>query len=208
MDSPDGAHVERRADEREPATANDPAIPKSEQGDLPDLQSLAISESKLEPRPLVLTTPADFAPLGQEAQQRMFRRLEAIFQTAEEFEGGVGVAELRNVPAEEYEQDEPSPAIEARNVEALKEVRSILDQMWWSESGFLVNVAEVMADASRESELPLHELSEIESVLSRNANQLKGIGASRSEILAFWSFSSAFVPRKKQSQSSNYTPFD
>jgi hypothetical protein len=77
----------------------------------------------------------------------MFSELEALFEQAEDTEGGVGIGELRP-RIDVGEQDESSPG--RKTVEALRNVRSILDQMWQSESRFISRAAEIMADASRE----------------------------------------------------------
>ncbi|KZF22795.1 ARM repeat-containing protein [Xylona heveae TC161] len=79
---------------------------------------------------------------SHEEQRKMLSTLEAIFQRAEEVEGGIGIGELR---------DSSLPAGDGSDhkVEALRDVRGILDQMWWSGSAFLVRSAEVLADGSR-----------------------------------------------------------
>jgi hypothetical protein len=84
--------------------------------------------------------------LSEEEQEVMFSTLEAIFQRAEEAEGGVGVSELRAVSTD----GEEGRTGGVRNVEALRDVRGILDQMWWSESKFMTRTAEVLADGSRD----------------------------------------------------------
>ncbi|KAI9715185.1 MAG: hypothetical protein M1812_006164 [Candelaria pacifica] len=83
--------------------------------------------------------------LSQSQQQQMFSSLNAIFERAEEAEGGVGVSELRAVsePADANGRFE-------NKLDALKDVRGVLDQMWWGNSDFLVTAAEVLADGSRD----------------------------------------------------------
>ena len=79
----------------------------------------------------------------------MLATLEAIFQRAEEAEGGVGVGELRSFPGEEGALE----AYDGRSrVDTLTNVRGILDQMWLSDSDFMEGAAEVLADGSRERE--------------------------------------------------------
>ncbi len=83
--------------------------------------------------------------LSRHQQQHMFSSLNAIFERAEEAEGGVGVSELRAVS----ETDDDNGRFENK-VNALKDVRGILDQMWWGNSDFLITAAEVLADGSRD----------------------------------------------------------
>ena len=102
------------------------------------------------PEPLSVGTP--LPPAGGSSstdaeKALMFSELEAVFEQAEDTEGGVGIGELRP-RIEPGEQDESSPG--RKTVEALKNVRSILDQMWQSESRFIARAAEIMADASRD----------------------------------------------------------
>ncbi|KAI9893714.1 MAG: hypothetical protein M1814_005930 [Vezdaea aestivalis] len=87
-------------------------------------------------------------PKSDEEQRQMFAELEAIFQQAEDAQGGVGVSELR--PNPEYDDDEKEQAGSRKNVQALRETRQILDQMWWSGSSYMARAAEIMADASRD----------------------------------------------------------
>lgn len=84
--------------------------------------------------------------LSQKEQEEMFSSLEAIFHRAEEVEGGVGVGELRAV----FEHADESSRAGYKDVDALRNVRGILDQMWWSESTFVVSAAEVLANGSRD----------------------------------------------------------
>lgn len=84
--------------------------------------------------------------LSHEEQKRMFSSLEAVFQRAEEAEGGVGVGELQAV----FKHADESSRAGYKDVEALRNVRGILDQMWWSDSEFMASAAEVLADGSRD----------------------------------------------------------
>jgi hypothetical protein len=77
----------------------------------------------------------------------MLRALENVIRNAEEAEGGVGISELRSP---EPEDDREEELRSDRKTVVLGEIRSILDQMWWSESSFLIRAAEVLADGSRE----------------------------------------------------------
>jgi hypothetical protein len=98
-------------------------------------------------QPFPLTDNIGRLQISNEEQQAMFSTLEAIFQRAEEVEGGVGVSELRAVSTDVDEEYRTSGR---RNVEALRDVRRILDQMWWSDSEFMTKAAEVLADGSRD----------------------------------------------------------
>ncbi|KAI9881301.1 MAG: hypothetical protein M1830_005588 [Pleopsidium flavum] len=98
--------------------------------------SLSIADSLKDPK------------IPHEKQKRMFSTLEAIFQRAEEAEGGVGVGELQAV----FEHADESSRAGYRDVEALSNVRGILNQMWWSDSEFIASAAEVLADGSRDPE--------------------------------------------------------
>ncbi|KAI9700816.1 MAG: hypothetical protein M1836_002185 [Candelina mexicana] len=83
--------------------------------------------------------------LSKTQQQQMFSSLYAIFERAEESEGGVGVRELRPV-SDTADYDGRYD----HRLEALRDVRGTLDQMWWCNSDFLVTAAEVLADGSRD----------------------------------------------------------
>ncbi|KAH0537223.1 hypothetical protein FGG08_005965 [Glutinoglossum americanum] len=100
-------------------------------------------------QPLPRTDNIGSSQLSREEQEVMFSTLEAIFQRAEEAEGGVGVSELRPLSTDVDEEYRTSGG---RNVDALRGVRNILDQMWWSESEFMTKAAEVLADGSRDPE--------------------------------------------------------
>jgi hypothetical protein len=80
-----------------------------------------------------------------EKQSAMLATLEAVFESAEEAEGGIGVSELRSWSVD-------SDLGELPRVESLRRVTDILNQMWASNSGFLDRSAEVLADASRKRE--------------------------------------------------------
>ncbi|KAH0562703.1 hypothetical protein GP486_002634, partial [Trichoglossum hirsutum] len=90
-------------------------------------------------RPFPPVANAGRPQLSKEEQEAMFSTLEAIFQRAEEVEGGVGVSELRALSTDADEEFRTSGR---RNVEALRDVRRILDQMWWSDSEFMAKAAE------------------------------------------------------------------
>ncbi|KAI9755590.1 MAG: hypothetical protein M1835_000804 [Candelina submexicana] len=102
-----------------------------------------------------ISTPTTAASLGlkdrgitelsKTQQQQMFSSLNAIFERAEESEGGVGVRELR--PVSDTADDDGRFD---HRLEALRDVRGTLDQMWWCNSDFLVTAAEVLADGSRD----------------------------------------------------------
>lgn len=90
----------------------------------------------------------------------MFSSLNAVFERAEEAEGGVGVNELR--AASDIAHDHGTREDQLR---ALKDVRGILDQMWWCNSNFLVTAAEVLADGSRDCEFFQFMLGSVETFL-------------------------------------------
>jgi hypothetical protein len=91
-----------------------------------------------------------------EEQRIMLSRLEAVFESAEENEGGVGVSELRSWSVDD---DASSENNALSRVESLRRVAGILNQMWASNSAFLERSAEVLADASRQRERTISTIS-------------------------------------------------
>ncbi|KAI9820212.1 MAG: hypothetical protein M1827_005834 [Pycnora praestabilis] len=89
----------------------------------------------------------DSDAVTQQLQKRMYSSLNAVFERAEEAEGGVGVSELRTFLDEDGHGEGGVTVLES-----LTCVRRVLDQMWWSGSQFLSSATEVLADASREVE--------------------------------------------------------
>lgn len=88
-------------------------------------------------------------PLPFDEQRAMFSTLEAIFQQAEETEGGVGVSELRTWAEED---DVQTDVTDMSRVESLTRAKDILQQMWLFNSEFMPQAAKVLADASRDRE--------------------------------------------------------
>ena len=80
----------------------------------------------------------------------MLATLEAIFQCAEEVEGGVGVRELQGSSIDDEGYEDLSGWSKTR---ALARVKDILHQMWSTDSQFLTRAAEVLADGSRHREV-------------------------------------------------------
>lgn len=112
-----------------------PSLPSS-------IESKAITDI-----PVLSLPPRNGPCISNVEQKQMFSQLEAIFQQAEEFEGGVGVSELRSRPGYDDQNERAAPR---NHVEALRDARAILDQMWWSDSSYIIRAAEILADASRE----------------------------------------------------------
>ena len=88
--------------------------------------------------------------IPQRKQRAMLATLEAIFQCAEEGEGGVGVSELQSWSIDDEGYEDLSGWSKTR---ALARVKDILHQMWSTDSQFLTRAAEVLADGSRHREV-------------------------------------------------------
>ena len=76
----------------------------------------------------------------------MFSALEAIFRQAEQEEGVVYLNELGTV----FEEADARCKAGYIDVEALRNAKGILHTLWESHSRYLVDAANVLADASRD----------------------------------------------------------
>ncbi len=83
--------------------------------------------------------------LSKENKEQMFSSLGAIFQRAEA-EGVGDFGELGVI----FEHADRISRAGHRDVDALRNVKNILHQMWWSNSDFMTQAAQVLADASRD----------------------------------------------------------
>lgn len=88
-----------------------------------------------------------------EKNKSMFSALEAIFRQADLREAGIHV-DLGLLHAI-FERADQSDQSGYQDVEALRSVRGILDQMWWRGSEAMSTAATVLADGSRDRECHL-----------------------------------------------------
>lgn len=91
--------------------------------------------------------------IEDEEQEQMFRSLAAICQNAQQQEGSLDLSQVH--PGELWSSLQRADASSHRGIQdvaALQTIKSVLDQMNWKQSQFLVAATKVLADASRERE--------------------------------------------------------
>ncbi|KAJ5389348.1 uncharacterized protein N7496_000416 [Penicillium cataractarum] len=86
--------------------------------------------------------------LGLEEQEKMFRALSAVIENAEAAEAG-NAFDLKELHAS-LEQADADARRGRRDSESLQSVLKMLNQLWASDSEFLAQAAEVLANGSRE----------------------------------------------------------
>ncbi|KAI9804849.1 MAG: hypothetical protein M1825_001218 [Sarcosagium campestre] len=107
-----------------------------------------------------------------EEEKKMFRALESIFDRAQQVDGVYTPPDLRAAS----NNDVGDPQSLGTRVNCLRDVREILDQMWWLNSQFTVSAAQVLADGSRDPawRIPFGEAGIVDFFLSVTATD--GIG--------------------------------
>ncbi|KAI9789307.1 MAG: hypothetical protein M1833_002431 [Piccolia ochrophora] len=112
------------------------------------VQNSSSTAKGLPPRAASLST----SPRQEEKEKEMFAALGAIFQHAQDIEGGYALSAAGFVPGDDNWI--------LRNVQsragALRDVRATLDQLWWMNSQFMPAAAEILADASRDPQGTKH----------------------------------------------------
>jgi hypothetical protein len=92
--------------------------------------------------------------LSLEEQEKMFRALSLVFENAENAAEAGNAFDLKELHAS-LEQADADARRGRRDPESLQSVLEILNQLWVSDSEFLAQAAEVLANGSRERELVL-----------------------------------------------------
>lgn len=92
--------------------------------------------------------------LSLEEQEKMFRALSAVIENAEAAAEAGNAFDLKELHAS-LEQADADARRGRRDSESLQSVLRILNQLWASDSEFLAQAAEVLANGSREGELVL-----------------------------------------------------
>lgn len=96
--------------------------------------------------------------LSLEEQEKMFRALSLVIENAEAAAEGGNAFDLKELHAS-LEQADADARRGRRDSESLQSVVKILNQLWASDSEFLAQAAEVLANGSRERELVLFSSS-------------------------------------------------
>ncbi|KAK2798603.1 hypothetical protein FQN51_007623 [Onygenales sp. PD_10] len=134
----------------EPSASDNPAPPslsKEEQEEPSQVSSTAHPPDTLSEAPVPPSAPARDGPkLPKEEEEGMFRTLQAIFQSAEEDEGSFGVKGL----LASLEVGDEDARRGKQNMGTLQGVRATLDRLWSSGSDYMAQVAEVLANGSRD----------------------------------------------------------
>lgn len=92
--------------------------------------------------------------LSLDEQEKMFRALSLVIENAENAAEAGNAFDLKELHAS-LEQADADSRRGRRDAESLQSVLEMLNQLWASNSEFLVQAAEVMANGSRERELVL-----------------------------------------------------
>ncbi|KAK2798125.1 hypothetical protein FQN50_008936 [Emmonsiellopsis sp. PD_5] len=141
---------EHSPEAHEPSAADNPAPPslsKEEQEEQVQVSSTAHPPDTLSEAPVPPSAPARDGPkLPKEEEEGMFRTLQAIFQSAEEDEGSFSVKGL----LASLEAGDEDARRGKQNMGTLKGVRATLDRLWSSGSDYMAQVAEVLANGSRD----------------------------------------------------------
>jgi hypothetical protein len=90
--------------------------------------------------------------LTLEEQEKMFRALSAIIENAEAAAEAGNAFDLKELHAS-LEQADADARRGRRDPESLHSVLKLLNQLWASNSDFLAQAAEILANGSREREL-------------------------------------------------------
>ena len=131
----------------------------------------ARSSSPVTPLPL---PPDDSSPsiekalasltVNDDEQERMFKSLEIIFRNAQDRERSLDLRQYRSGSLWALlERADESSQRGFRDIEALRDVRGLMDQMLWKDSQLTLAAARTLADASRDGK-NLPQTSAIEAV--------------------------------------------
>lgn len=124
-----------------------PSVPATS-FDLPSVEQVLSGLPELSPS----LSSRDTEPLSPEDQEKMFRALRTVIENAEGTAEAGNAFDLKELHAS-LELADADARRGRRDSESLQGVLKILNQLWASNSQFLAQAAEVLANGSRDREL-------------------------------------------------------